>query len=118
VPKAAGHQVKPLSWSDVPILKLRFILEVDMRRFGPAAVAFAIMSGAVFVGPASAQTKMDCSRLYKDFWEKMDREKLAKIPAERLAGVSRKALRAYDSCQAGDAVEAKALFDSLNVKLY
>ena len=72
-------------------------------------VALGLMAGA-----ATAQTKMDCSRLYKDFWEKMDREKYAKISAEQLAGVSRLALRAYDACQAGDDLDAKALFDRLN----
>jgi hypothetical protein len=68
----------------------------------------------LFAGAATAQTKMDCSRLYKDFWEKMDREKFAKISAEQLAGVSRMALRAYDACQAGDEQDAKALFDRLS----
>ena len=67
----------------------------------------------LFAGAATAQTKMDCSRLYKDFWEKMDREKFAKISADQLAGVSRMALRAYDACQAGDEQDAKALFDRL-----
>jgi hypothetical protein len=68
----------------------------------------------VLAGAATAQTKMDCSRLYKDFWEKFDREKYAKISAEQLAGVSRMALRAYDACQAGDEQDAKALFDRLS----
>ncbi|HEY7085094.1 MAG TPA: hypothetical protein VH519_09775 [Hyphomicrobiaceae bacterium] len=72
-------------------------------------VALGVMAGA-----ATAQTKMDCSRLYKDFWEKFDREKYAKISAEQLAGVSRMALRAYDACQAGDEQDAKALFDRLS----
>jgi hypothetical protein len=72
-------------------------------------VALGVMAGA-----ASAQTKMDCSRLYKDFWEKFDREKYAKISAEQLSGVSRMALRAYDACQAGDEQDAKALFDRLS----
>ena len=31
-------------------------------------VALGMMAGA-----ATAQTKMDCSKLYKDFWEKFDR---------------------------------------------
>jgi hypothetical protein len=73
-----------------------------------------IVAFGVLAGVATAQTKMDCSRLYKDFWEKFDREKFAKIPAEQLAGVSRMALRAYDSCQAGDEQDAKELFDRLN----
>jgi hypothetical protein len=68
----------------------------------------------VMVGTASAQTKMDCSRLYKDFWEKLDREKFARISSEQLAGVSRMALRAYDACQAGDEQDAKELFDKLS----
>ena len=67
----------------------------------------------VMAGAATAQTKMDCSRLYKDFWEKFDREKYAKISAEQLAGVSRMALRAHDACQAGDAQDARALFEKL-----
>ena len=71
-------------------------------------VALGVMAGA-----AVAQTKMDCSRLYKDFWEKFDQQKYAKISAEQLAGVSRMALRAYDACQAGDEQDAKALFDRL-----
>jgi len=68
----------------------------------------------LLAGPALAQTKMDCSRLYKDFWEKLDREKFAKLSAEELAGVSRMALRAYDACQAGDEQDARELFDRLN----
>ena len=68
----------------------------------------------LFAGAATAQTKMDCSRLYKDFWEKMDRERYAKISAEQLAGVSRLALRAYDACQAGDDQDARALFERLD----
>jgi hypothetical protein len=80
-----------------------------MKRIASAALALSLLAG-----PALAQTKMDCSRMYKDFWEKFDREKYAKISAEQLAGVSRLALRAYDACQAGDEQDAKALFDRLN----
>jgi hypothetical protein len=72
-------------------------------------VALGLVAGA-----ASAQTKMDCSRLFKDFWEKFDRERYAKISSEQLAGVSRMALRAYDACQAGDEQDAKELFDKLS----
>jgi len=84
-----------------------------MKRLAIAAIALATLAGPV-AAPVVAQTKMDCSRLYKDFWEKFDREKYAKISAEQLAGVSRMALRAYDACQAGDEQDAKALFDRLN----
>jgi hypothetical protein len=86
-----------------------------MKRFASAALALAMLaSPALVAGPAFAQTKMDCSRLYKDFWEKFDQQKYAKISADQLAGVSRMALRAYDACQAGDEQDAKALFERLD----
>jgi hypothetical protein len=48
----------------------------------------------------------------------LDREKIAKISGDQLAGVNRSALRAYDACQAGDALEAMELFDRLHMKLF
>ena len=71
-------------------------------------LALGLMAGAV-----AAQGKMDCGKAYKGFWDKLDREKYAKISAEQLAGISRLALRAYDACQAGDDADAKELFDRL-----
>jgi hypothetical protein len=85
-----------------------------MKRLASAVLALAVVATPALTTVAVAQTKMDCSRLYKDFWEKFDREKYAKISAEQLAGVSRLALRAYDACQAGDEQDAKALFDRLS----
>jgi hypothetical protein len=69
----------------------------------------------VHVGPNGPppQARMDCGVLYKDFWVKFDREKLARISADHLAAVSRMALRAHDACQAGDAQDARALFEKL-----
>ena len=91
------------------------IMSPQMNSLASAIVALAVVTApGLTTVPAVAQTKMDCSRLYKDFWEKMDREKYAKISAEQLAGVSRWALRAYDACQAGDDVDAKVQFDNLN----
>jgi len=84
-----------------------------MKRLAIAALALATLAGPL-AAPAVAQTKLDCSRLYKDFWEKFDRERFAKISADQLAGVSRLALRAYDACQAGDEQDAKDLFDRLS----
>jgi hypothetical protein len=55
-------------------------------------------------------TRMDCNKLYKDFWETRDPQAYARISPEQLAGVSRMALRAYDACQAGDDQDARALF--------
>lgn len=57
---------------------------------------------------------MDCSRLYKEFWGKLENDKYTRISAEQLAGVSRMALRAYDACQAGDESDANALFRRLD----
>jgi hypothetical protein len=57
--------------------------------------------------------KMNCGKLYKDFWQKRDPQSYAKISPEQLAGVSRMALRAYDACQAGDEQDARALFARL-----
>ena len=57
---------------------------------------------------------MDCSRLYKEFWGKLENDNYARIAAEQLAGVSRMALRAYDACQAGDELDANALFKRLD----
>jgi hypothetical protein len=85
-----------------------------MKRLASAVLALAVVAAPALTTVAVAQTKMDCCRLYKDFWEKFDREKFAKISAEQLAGVSRLALRAYDACQAGDELDAKALFDKLS----
>jgi len=84
-----------------------------MKRLAIAVVALATLAGPISA-PVLAQTKLDCSRLYKDFWEKFDKEKYAKISAEQLSGVSRMALRAYDACQAGDEQDARALFDRLS----
>jgi hypothetical protein len=90
-----------------------------MKRFGSIVLALAYLAAPVFVpGSAFAQTKMDCSRLYKDLWEKLDRERFAKLSGDQLAGVSRSALRAYDACQAGDELEAKEMFDRLHMKLF
>jgi len=80
-----------------------------MKRLATAFVALAVLAAPAAV----AQGKMDCGKAYKGFWEKLDREKYAKISAEQLAGISRLALRAYDACQAGDELDAKALFDKL-----
>jgi anti-sigma-K factor RskA len=63
--------------------------------------------------PPTQLAAMDCGGLYKDFWRNLDHEKYARISAEQLAGVSRMALRAYDACQAGDELDANAVFGRL-----
>ena len=85
-----------------------------MKRLASAVLALAVVAAPGLTTVATAQTKMDCGKLYKDFWEKLEKESHAKISAEQLAGVSRMALRAYDACQAGDEFDAKALFERLS----
>jgi len=80
-----------------------------------ACVALAI-GWFIHSQPATSSKRVsaiDCSRLYKEFWGKLEDEKVTGISAEHLAGVSRMALRAYDACQAGDALDANALFNRL-----
>src|SRR5262245_37671927 len=94
------------------------------RRWKVAASAGALAAGLALVvgwvtwfnqiGPGpQIYARMDCSRLYKDFWVKRDSETYARTSPEQLAGLSRMALRAYDACEAGDEQDAKALFDRL-----
>ncbi len=55
--------------------------EPQMNRLAFAILAIAAVTAPGLTAvPIVAQTKMDCSRLYKDFWEKLDREKFAQIP--------------------------------------
>ena len=58
-------------------------------------------------------SRLDCGKLYKDFWQTRDPQSYARTSAEQLAGISRMALRAFDACQAGDEQDAKALLARL-----
>ena len=80
-----------------------------------ACVALAI-GWFILTQPATSPkhvSAMPCSRLFKEFWGKLDDDKFTRISAEHLAGLSRMALRAYDACQAGDELDANALFKRL-----
>ena len=81
-----------------------------MKRLATALLALAVLAAPA----AMAQDKLDCGKAYKGFWDKLEREKYAKISPEQLAGVSRMALRAYDACQAGDDQDARELFQRLD----
>ena len=80
-----------------------------MKRLATALVVLGVLAAPT----AMAQGKMDCGKAYRDVWERLDRERFAKIGSDQLAGVNRMALRAYDACQAGDEQDAKALFTKL-----
>jgi hypothetical protein len=90
-----------------------------MKRLGSVVLALSIfVSPAPLLGSAITETKIDCGRLFKEFWEKLDREKFTNISGHQLASVTRLAVRAYDACQTRDEFEAKELFDRLRVKLF
>jgi hypothetical protein len=65
-----------------------------MKRF-----VIAIATAAALASPAAAA---NCAKDYKDFWDKIDREKYSKMSAEQIADLSRTTLRGYDACTAGD----------------
>lgn len=94
-------------------------------RRGPAftvvAGALAACLAAVLVWdtppipqPGAPINHASCGTRYMDFWANFDQQKVARISAEQLAGVSRLALRAYDACEAGDEQDANALFERLS----
>jgi hypothetical protein len=61
-----------------------------MKRLGSVVLALSIfVSPAFLLGSAIAETKIDCGRLFKEFWEKLDREKFANISGDQLASVTR-----------------------------
>jgi hypothetical protein len=78
-----------------------------------ASLVLAIVWSLIRQPMPQEQSKLDCGKLYKDFWQTRDPESYGQIPPERLAGISRMALRAYDACQAGDEQDAKALLARL-----
>jgi hypothetical protein len=76
-----------------------------MKRLMLVSLASAALSASAMAA--------DCAKDYKDFWENFDRARFAKMSAEQIANLSRTALRAYDTCQAGDEQGAKVLFAKL-----
>jgi hypothetical protein len=83
---------------------------------GASALAACLALAVVWFNdqpPLQVEGKMDCGKLYKDFWQTRDPQSYARISSEQLAGVSRLALRAYDACQAGDEQDARALLARL-----
>ena len=79
-------------------------------------IAFSALTLLTF--PAMAQEKMDCGKAYKDLWQRIDREKYAKLRSEQLIAANRLALHAYDSCQAGDEQGAKQVFEKVAALIF
>jgi len=79
-------------------------------------IAFSVLSLLTY--PSMAQDRMDCGKAYKGLWERIEREKYAKLPSDQLIAVNRLALQAYDSCQAGDEQEAKQVFERMAALIF
>ena len=78
-----------------------------MKRFAFAALALAALSI-----PASADS-VGCAKDYKGFWDSLNKGPAKDLTAEQHAIVSRQALRAFDSCTAGDEAGSKGIFARL-----
>ena len=76
-----------------------------MKRF-----AIAIATLAAFTVPASAA---DCAKDYKAFWDQFNTGPGKALTGDQHAIVSRQALRAFDSCSAGDEAGSKSIFDRI-----
>jgi hypothetical protein len=79
-----------------------------MTRITLAAIAALLVAGAV-----PAQAKTDCNAWYKDFFERLMREGSAKMTGGQLAEASRKGVRAYDACAAGDEYSVHGVWDQI-----
>jgi hypothetical protein len=74
-----------------------------------ALIGFAIL--AFTTAAISAQDEIDCGSAYKST---LDRLRYKQLSPERLAALSRQALRIYNACQSEDLVNAKSLFQNLD----
>lgn len=80
-----------------------------MNKIILAATVALFVSGIV---PAQAAT--NCNDQYRDFWDKVTQDGgLKTMSGERLADISRKSIRAYDACQAGDEFSLHGVWDQL-----
>ena len=73
-----------------------------MVKFAAAAIVLI-----AFSLPAAANP--NCAKDYKAFWDQFSTG-ASKLTGEQHAIVSRQALRAYDSCSAGDEAGSKSIF--------
>ncbi len=76
-------------------------------------IALAAIAATLLVGTVPAQAKTDCNAWYKDFFERLMREGNAKMSGAQLAEASRKGVRAYDACTAGDEFSVHGIWDQI-----
>ena len=75
----------------------------------PALIGFALL--AFSSAAISAQDQIDCGSAYKS---SLDRLRQKQLSPERLAALSRQALRIYNACQSQDLTNARSLFEGLD----
>ena len=115
--RISGLSVPPNVTADVVPMRRAYGRRWAAFAAGASALAASLVLAVGWLNyqqPTSpVHAKMDCGKLYKDFWEKRDPQSYARTSPEQLAGISRMVLRAYDACQAGDELDAKALLARL-----
>jgi hypothetical protein len=117
LPRLSGQAMAPQS-QVADVVPLR---RASRRRWplvvGASALAASVVLAVVWSLPRlplpQEHGRLDCGKLYKNYWQTRDAESYARISSEQLAGISRMALRAYDACLAGDEQDAKALLARL-----
>ena len=76
-----------------------------MKRFTISAAMLTLLAL-----PAAAA---DCAKDYRAFWDQFNVGPAKSISGDKLAIVSRQALRAFDACSAGDESSSKSIFARL-----
>ena len=84
-----------------------------MVRFRSGRASWAAIALLVgLAGFGAACSAFDCGAAYKAFWQEF-RELAAHLPGDRIAALSRRALRTYDACRTGDVHDPNMLFEQL-----
>ena len=81
-----------------------------MNKFSMAAVAALLVAG---IAPAHAA---DCTAEYRNFFEKLQLNGNGKMSGDQLAEASRKGVRAYDACKAGDTFTVHGVWDAIDAQ--
>ena len=89
-PVARQSQVAPLHRHP----RRRWALVAEASALG-ASLVLAIAWPLTQQPLPDEHSKLDCGKLYKDFWQKRDPQSYARMSSEQLAGVSCMVLRAY-----------------------
>src|SRR5215475_3377437 len=98
----------------VALREVQRLCEAKFEEKSMSRSAFIGIAALTIFGATSAQGAMDCNALYKGALEKVHKEEIGGLEANRIADLHRLALRAYDACSAGDEFNARDFFDQLD----